>query len=150
MDNRGVTPVVGKGLEIAVVLVYVGLVAGVMYGNVVPTARDAGASAVADRTLVEAAGAIDDAIPQTGASVTVDHRVELPDRIDGQRYRIQWTGGALVLEHPDPAVRSRLPVALPDRVVAVRGSWNGSGTAVVRVRSTPAGVVVILEGADAE
>lgn len=145
MSDRGVTPVVGKGLEIVVVLGYVALVSGVVYGSVVPSARATAADAVGERTLVRAADAVETAVPPTGRDVSVTRTVSLPDRIDGHGYRIRFVDGALVLRHPNPVVATRIPLALPGRVVAVRGAWTGTGTARVRVVSTADGLVVVLE-----
>jgi len=144
MRDRGVTPVVGKGLEILVVLGYIALVAGVMYGGVVPAAREAGGAARGDQVLAAAATGVDAAVPATGRNVSARHRVSLPDTIAGRRYTIRWRDGGLVLEHPAPEIGGHIPVSLPDRVVAVRGTWNGSGSAVVTVVSTRAGLIVTL------
>lgn len=149
MGDRAVTPVVGKGLEIAVVLVYVAMVGGLMYGSVVPSARATAGEAVGERTVVRAADAIEAAVPATGQNVSVTRTITLPDRIGGQPYRIEYVDGTLRLHHPDPAIEHRVRLFTADRVVAVRGSWTGTDAARIRVVSTDRGLVVVLEDADA-
>lgn len=143
MDDRGVTPVVGKTLEIAIVLAYVSMVAGILYGGVVPTTQASAEATHAESTLIRAADAIDNAVPPTGVSPTVIDRVSLPESIAGEPYRIYWTNGSLVLTHPHQGIGGRVPVPVPTQVVTVQGNWTGSG--VVVVNTTERGWVVTLE-----
>lgn len=141
--TRGVAPVVGKALEIGVVLAYVGLLAGALYGGVVPDARAASDDAVAERALAAATERVRAAVPAVGTG-TARATVPLPDRIGGEPYVVVPDGGRLVLEHPDPAVDARVALLLPERVVRVTGRWESTARTVVRVRSTEAGLVVRL------
>lgn len=144
MDDRGVTPVVGKSLEIAVVLAYIAVVAGVLYGGVVPSVEASSESRQAEVTLARAATAIERAVPATGRSPSVRYQVGLPDSIGGQSYRIDWANDSLRLRHPDHRLQTR--VTIPRRVVAIQGNWSGPG--VVVVNESEDGWVVTLTAGD--
>lgn len=140
------TPVVGKALEIGVVVAYVSIVVTIVYGGVVPAAQSSGDAHHADAVLVRAADALDHAIPSTGVAPTVRYRVALPETIGGDGYRIHWTNDSLVLTHPDPAIGGRVPLPVPEAVNAVQGNLTGSG--VVVVNTTATGWLVTLEEGD--
>ena len=147
--DRGLTPVVGKTLEIGIVLLYVALVTTALYGGVVPHARSDAAGVVGDRALAAAATSVEDAVPAVPASaVTVRERVSLPDSLRGRPYEIRASGRTLVLESAAPGVGGRATLSLPSRVRAVNGTWHGGRTAVVVVRGNASGLRVALEGGD--
>jgi hypothetical protein len=139
--------VVGKGLEVALVVLYVGLVATVLYAGVVPEYRAAAGSEVGDRTLAAAALEVETAVPPAlgSRSVSASRSVRLPDTIAGESYRVRVDGRALVLEHPDPAVGGRARLALPGRVERVRGGWASGGDPTVTVSTDPEGLTVVLD-----
>jgi len=143
-SDRALTPVVGKGLEILLVLLYVASLVAVLHGGVLPEYRTAAAAEMSDRTLVTAADRIEASVPPSSTTVEVTRDVDLPDTIDRATYRVRATDGALVLDHPDDALSGRLPLALPDRVVAVEGTWESDEPAAVRVRGDADRVRVIL------
>ena len=146
-DDRAVTPVVAKALEAAVVVLFIGLLTTTLFGGVLPGYRSTAGDAVGDRTLAGAAARIEQAVPATD-DATVRLRVDLPDTIRGDAYRIRSVDGVLVLDHPHGAVGGRVPLALPDRVARVEGTWRSTDDAVVRVQSTDGRVVVALGEAD--
>jgi hypothetical protein len=139
-----VTPVVGKALEAAIVVLFVGLLTTTLFGGVVPDYRSAAGDAVGERALAGATARVEQAVPAT-ADATARLRVDLPETVRGESYRVRTEGRALVLDHPHPAVDGRMPLGLPDRVARVEGSWASTADAVVRVRSTDAGLVVTLD-----
>ncbi|MFC7229709.1 hypothetical protein N0B31_20090 [Salinirubellus salinus] len=143
-DDRAVSPVVGKALEAALVVLYLGLVTTTLYGGVVPDYRATAGAEVGDRTLAAAATELERAVPPPAESVVVEVRVDLPRTIAGDRYAVRADAEALVLDHPDPAVGGRTPLSLPDHVVGVRGAWESTADPVVSVRSVEAGVEVVL------
>ncbi|AZH24528.1 DUF7266 family protein [Haloplanus aerogenes] len=143
--DRALVPVVGKGLEVLLVLLYVASLVTVLHGGVLPEYRTAAGAEVSDRTLVTAADRIEASVPPPSTAVDVTRTVDLPDTIDRATYRLRAVNGTLVLDHPDDALSGRVPLALPDRVVAVRGTWESDDPAVVRVRGDAEGVRVILE-----
>jgi len=143
-DRRALAPVVGKGLEALIVLLYVASLVAALHGGVLPEYRTTAATEVSDRTLATAADRIEAAVPQRASAVSVTRIVTLPDTIDRATYRIRAVDGALVLDHPDPALSGRVPLALPERVVVVEGSWQSDDRTVVRVRGGGGRVRVIL------
>lgn len=131
--DRGFAPVVGKGLEAAIVVLFVAGLVTVLYGGVLPEYRTAAATEMGDRVLVTAADGVESSIPPRSTHVEARHRVDLPDTIRGAAYRIRATNGTLVLEHPNPDVGGRVRLALPDRVVSVGGVWESDDRTAVRV-----------------
>lgn len=145
-DGRGVSPVVGKALEVSVVVLYIGLVSTTLYGGVVPEYRSAAGGEVADRTLAGATQEVEDAVPPgTATAVDVRRQVDLPRTIRGEPYHVRTDGRTLVLDHPDPNVRTATTLVLPTGVVRVTGSWSSTAEAFVAVERTDAGLVVRLE-----
>ncbi|MFB6078363.1 MAG: hypothetical protein ABEJ80_05245 [Halarchaeum sp.] len=145
-DDRGLTPVVAKTLEIGIVLLYVSLVLATLYGGVVPSARTDAAGVVGDRALAAAATNVEDAVPPANAArVRVERRVDLPATLRDRSYSIRADGRALVLDSDAPGVGGRTPLSLPGRVTTVTGSWNATGDAVVVVRGDGDDLTVSLE-----
>jgi hypothetical protein len=142
--DRAVSPVVGKALEAALVVLYLGLVTTTLYAGVVPEYRAAAGEEVGERTLAAAATEVERAVPPSAASVDAEIRIDLPRTIAGDRYAVRTDGERLVLEHPHRAVGGRARLSLPDHVVAVRGAWESTDDTVVRVRSVAGGVEVVL------
>lgn len=131
--QRGLTPAVGKALEVGVVVLFVGVMTTALYGGVVPDYRDAVGEEVAERTVVAAAERVENAVPPSARHARVVHRVDLPASIRGAGYRVVTTDRALVLEHPAPEVGARTRLALPARVDTVSGTWESGEDAVVVV-----------------
>lgn len=143
MDNRAVTPVVGKVLEVGIVVLYIALLTTALYGTIVPGYRAAAGEQVAERTLATATERVQQAVPPEARAVDVRVRVDLPDTIAGDRYRIRADGRALVLDHPG-GLGGRARLAVPDSVVRVEGTWHSDETAFVRVVSVENGLAVEL------
>lgn len=72
--------------------------------------------------------------------------VELPATIRGSGYRVTVADRSLVLDHPHPAISSRVRLALPPSVVSVSDSWASGERTVVRVETVADGLAVTLEG----
>jgi hypothetical protein len=144
--DRAFTPVVGKGLEAAIVLLYVASLVATLHGGVLPDYRTETAAEVSDRTLVSAADRIEAAVPPPATAVDVTRTVPLPDTIGRSTYRVRTLNDTrtLVLDHPDSDVGGRIRLALPPRVVAVEGSWESDDPARVRVRGRADRLRVIL------
>ena len=142
--ERGLVPVVGKTLEALIVLLYVASLVAALHGGVLPEYRAAAAGEVSERTLATAADRIEASVPPRATAVDVTRSVTLPDTIDRATYRIRVDDGRLVLDHPDPALSGRVPLALPERVVTVEGTWESDDATAVRVRGGTEGVRVTL------
>ena len=144
LDRRGVTPAVGKSLEIGLVVLLVALLTTVLLGGLVPDYRRGADARVAERVLVTASQEVEAAVPPATRGVETRREVEVPGQIGGTGYRIRTDGRELVLDHPDPAVAARVRLALPDRVDRVEGQWDSGGETVVRVTGDAGGLVVTL------
>lgn len=144
-DARAGSAVVGKALEAAIVVLYIGLLTSTLYAGAIPEYRTAAGQEVADRTLADASAEIRAAVPPTASSVNSTARVELPATIRGEAYALRVDGRQLVLDHPDDAVGGRTPLALPGRVDSIDGRWESREDAVVRIRGGADGVDVRLE-----
>lgn len=144
LRDRAVTPATGKLLEVALVVLFVGLASTALYGGTVPGYRSTAGDAVAERTLAGAAQRVQQAVPPEGSQVEADARVDLPSSIAGRHYEVRVVGRRLVLDHPAPAIDESVRLALPEGVVAVSGGWTSGAPARVAVRATDRGLVVEL------
>jgi hypothetical protein len=144
MDERATAPVVGKALEIALVVAYIGLVAGGLYGGVVPDTRTTADQAIAERTVAASVEEIRAAIPPTGIGV-VQVSITLPSTIGGDPYVVVPHDGYLILRHPDPSVDAKVSLLLAPRVTAITGRWESGASNILRVNATQDGVIVRLE-----
>lgn len=146
MSDRAVTGAVGKLLELALVVLFVGLLSTALFGSAVPEYRAAAGAEVGERTLALGAQRVQQAVPPavgaTHASAT--YRVDLPRTIHGTAYRIYVDGRALVLDHPAPAVGGRHRLAVP-RNASVSGAWTSRGDPVITVTTTEDGLTVRLD-----
>lgn len=147
-DERAVVPVVGKVLEVGLVLLFVSAVTISLYGGIVPDARTSAGAAVADRVVASASQQIQAAVPPNRTNVRSVQRVDLPETIRGQAYEVVVHNRTLVLEHPHPGVSAEARLALPDSVVEVSGSWTSTERKWIVVESVPGGLAVRLVGGD--
>ena len=143
MTDRALVPVVGKTLEALLVLLYVTSLVTVLHGGVLPDYRTAAATEVSERTLATTADRVEASVPPSSTAVDVRRTVTLPDTIDRATYRIRAVNGSLTLDHPNPTLSGRVPLALPDRAV-VSGTWESDDRAVVRVRGDADEIRVVL------
>ncbi|WP_254838427.1 DUF7266 family protein [Natronomonas marina] len=143
-STRATSPVVGKAMEATLVVLYLGLVTTALYGGAVDGYRGAAGAEVADRTLADLSTDVERAIPPATTAATVRIETELPPTIAGTAYRVRAGPDELVLEHPDPRVATTAPLVLPDRVVAVSGTWESGDEATLRVESVEDGLEVRL------
>lgn len=145
MADRAMSPVVGKATEAALVVLYVGLVTTALYGGAVPEYRAAAGGEIAERTAAGAAVDVESAVPPEAVVVEIETEIELPATIAGEAYRIHGEEDRLVLEHPDPAVSTAIPLVLPERVVDVSGVWRSGEPAHAHVTTTDGGLEVRLQ-----
>jgi hypothetical protein len=145
MTDRATSAVVGKALEAAIIVLFVGLLTTTLYGGAVPEYRTAAGQEVAERTLADASGDLHAAVPGDATAASAAVRVDLPPTIRGSEYAVAATGDRLVLEHPNQKIGAQTPLVLPETVVSVEGRWESRDPAFVRVESEPAGLAVRLE-----
>lgn len=141
--GRAASPVVGKALEAAVVVLYLVLLSTVLYGGVVPEYRAAAGTELGDRVLAESVVEIHAAVPQPGARSETD--VALPETIRGEPYRIKATDDRLVLAHPHPEIGGERPITVPADVDRVHGEWNSTDRSLIVVTDDGDERVVRLE-----
>lgn len=152
--DRGLSPVVGKTLELGVVVLFVALLSASFYGGTVPEYRTAAAAEVGDRALAGAAERVESAVPERTTSVDRRVAVSLPTTLRGDPYRIRAVSDsdanatALVLEHPDDGVGGRVDLSLPVRGANVTGTWESTRESWVVVRGEGGRVAVSLESED--
>lgn len=144
LDDRAVTPAVGKTLEIGIVVLFVGLLTTALLGNVVPDYRTAAGAEVGDRVLTSAGQEIERAIPPTAREVSARRTIDLPSTVAGSAYALWIDGRTLVLDHPMDAVSGRLRLSLPTRVDRIEGRSQSGARTVVAVRGDSDGLVVEL------
>ncbi|WP_323674796.1 hypothetical protein [Halorubellus sp. PRR65] len=155
-DDRALSSVVGKTLELGLLALFVGLLVSTFYGGVLPGYRMGAAGAVSDRTAAAVATDVEAAVPSTAdvgvpvdagvRAVDVERELDVPRTVRGDAYRLRLDDGALVLDHPRDELSRTIPLALPDSVVRVEGVARSDATVVVVVEPTPGGLVVRLEG----
>lgn len=146
-DDRGLSPVVGKTLELGLGVLLVALLTATFFGSVAPDYRAAVGAEVGDRTLAAAADRIEATVPGSDA-VRVDRRVSvrLPDTVHGSPYRIAADGASpasIRLAHPEEAVGGRIRLAVPESA-EVRGSWRSTSPSRVVITATRGSVSVRL------
>lgn len=142
--DRGLAPVVGKTLEIGIVLLFTAGLSTALFGGVVPDYRTAVGDEVAERTTVAAAERVDAAVPPPARTVRVERRVPLPDTIRGASYRVAVEDRLLVLEHPASGIGATARLALPSRVASVEGTWHSGADTTVVVTTEADGLRVEL------
>jgi hypothetical protein len=144
IDDRAVSPVIGKSMEATLVVLYIGLVTTALYGGAVPEYRAAAGNEVAERTLADTATDIEAGIPPDAVDATITREIDLPATIAGEAYRIRADDDRLVLDHPNPLIKETAPLVLPERVVSVSGTWQSSAEARLVVTTTDGGLEVRL------
>lgn len=145
LDDRGVTPVVGKVMEVGLVMLFVGVITITLYGGIVPDYRSAAGDEVADRIAASASLQIQAAIPPDRPNVRAVSQVDLPDTIRGQPYEVVVDDRTVILDHPHPDVSATAGLAVPASVIEVTGSWSSHEQAWVVVERDHEGLVVRLE-----
>jgi len=87
---------------------------------------------------------LESAIPPNATAATVRLERDPPATIADSAYRLRGTPDEVVLEHPNPAVTTRTPLVLPNRVVDVTGTWRSGDSLVLRVERVDGGLEVRL------
>jgi hypothetical protein len=136
MDNRAVSPVVGKLLAAGIAVLYIASATGLLLGGVVPDYRAATGGELGERVLATAAGEVERAVPATPGNVTVHATRELPATIAGQRYRLVVRNGTLRLDHPNDGLDARAQLSLPPTVTVVDNTWESGDPLGIHVRGT--------------
>jgi len=129
-------------IEIGIVVTYLLAIGAVLYGAAIPTYQDAASESLADQVLSDSVRAVNDATADASSQGTTresEHtlrRVELPETIDGQPYRVYVDGAMLRIEHPDPAIESAVPLPVAGTVDRIEGSWTSTEVATLEITAT--------------
>jgi hypothetical protein len=147
VDDRAAAPVVGKALEVAVLVVFVGLLSAALFGSVVPAYRTAAGAEVGDRVLVAAAGQIEVAARAPDGVVERRAAVSVPRTIRGAGYVLRATNTTgtptLVLDHPNAAIGGATPLSVPSRVAVVGGELRSADSPTVVIEGRPDGTLAV-------
>ena len=145
MDDRGLSPVVGKTLAAGLALLYIAGMTATLLGGPVPAGRTAAGGELGERVLTSAATGVESAVPTTDARVESRTAVTLPPTIRNAGYTLELAGGRLVLDHPVDALDRETRVALPPGVAVADGTWESTDRLVVRVVGPPGNRTLSLE-----
>lgn len=137
MDNRGVSPVVGKLLASGLAVLYIASIAGLFVGGIVPDYRAATGEELGERVLATAAGHVEQAQPATNGTADVRVEASLPATLRDRQYRLTLDNGTLLLDHPDDALDARTRLTLPPNVTTANSTWHSGDRLVVRVTGPP-------------
>jgi hypothetical protein len=133
MDNRAVSPVVGKLLAAGIVVLYVASVTGLLLGGVVPDYRTATGSELSERVLATVASDVEQSVPATDGNATVRRTRSLPRTIAGERYRLTVSNRTLRLDHPDDRIDAEARLSIPTAVTVDGDTWESGDQLVIRV-----------------
>ncbi|WP_410765562.1 hypothetical protein [Haloferax sp. DFSO60] len=139
-DSRGVVPVVGKALEAAIAVLFIGLLTTVLFAGVLPDHRDAVGDELADRALATTVEQLETTADVPPATTDVEHRavLDIPRSIQRETYRLSYVangtvGGetnttipVVVLDHPQDRLDRQFPLSLPDSVTASGTCHSGT------------------------
>ena len=137
MDNRAVSPVVGKLLASGVAVLYIASITALLVGGIVPEYREVTGEELGERVLATATDHVEQARPATDGSAATRVEVELPATIRDQQYRLRLANRTLLLDHPDDALDARTRLTLPPTVTAANETWHSGDRLVVRVTGPP-------------
>ena len=138
--DRATSAVVGKTVEAALVVLFVGLLTATLHAGLAPAYERAAGEEVADRVLVAASEEIERAAPpdRHGTErhgLTLQRRVDLPPRIASGNYRILADGTSLRLEQPGTEIERTTDLAVPGSVRDVTGSWQSGAETVLVIEA---------------
>ena len=142
--DRATTAVVGKTLEAALVVLFVGLLTTTLHAGIAPAYERAAGEEVADRVLVAASEEIERAAPpeRHGTErygLELERRVDLPPRIASGNYRVIAEETSLRLEHPETGIEATMELAVPASVTEVTGSWRSGAETVLVIEADESG-----------
>lgn len=149
MADRGGAPVVGKALELGIVVLLVGMLSAALFAGAVPHYQSMTAERLADRSVAGGAHTLERAVD--GLTTMRDRRVKvtlrIPAMIAGEAYQLRLDGATLSLWHPDPGLRRRIRVTHPANLRSASGTIASDATGmVVTIRHTDDGRVIRIEG----
>jgi hypothetical protein len=146
MDNRGLSPVVGKTLAASLAVLYVAGMTALLLNGPVPAGRTAAGGELGERVLATAAGNVEAALPDGDRRVDTRTEVPMPATVRNAGYALELRGGRLVFDHPVDALDRETRLSLPANVTVADGDWQSTDRLVVRVTGPPDNRTLWLEG----
>jgi hypothetical protein len=146
MDNRGLSPVVGKTLAASLAVLYVAGMTALLLNGPVPAGRTAAGGELGERVLATAAGNVESSLPDGDRRVDTRTEVPMPATVRNAGYALKLRGGRLVFDHPVDALDRETRLSLPANVTVADGDWQSTDRLVVRVTGPPDNRTLWLEG----
>jgi hypothetical protein len=146
MDNRGLSPVVGKTLAASLAVLYVAGMTALLLNGPVPAGRTAAGGELGERVLATAAGNVESSLPDGDRRVDTRTEVPMPATVRNAGYALELRGGRLVFDHPVDALDRETRLSLPANVTVADGDWQSTDRLVVRVTGPPDNRTPWLEG----
>jgi hypothetical protein len=146
MDNRGLSPVVGKTLAASLAVLYVAGMTALLLNGPVPAGRTAAGGELGERVLATAAGNVESSLPDGDRRVDTRTEVPMPATVRNAGYALELRGGRLVFDHPVDALDRETRLSLPANVTVADGDWQSTDRLVVRVTGPPDNRTLWLEG----
>ena len=146
MDNRGLSPVVGKTLAASLAVLYVAGMTALLLNGPVPAGRTAAGGELGERVLATAAGNVESSLPDGDRRVDPRTEVPMPATVRNAGYALELRGGRLVFDHPVDALDRETRLSLPANVTVADGDWQSTDRLVVRVTGPPDNRTLWLEG----
>jgi len=137
MDNRGLSPVVGKTLAASIAVLYVAGMTALLLSGPVPAGRTAAGGELGERVLATAAGHVESTVPDGDRPVDTRTAVPMPPTIRNTGYTLELRSGRLALDHPMDALDRETRLSLPANVTVTDRDWESTDQLVVRVAGPP-------------
>lgn len=148
MDNRAVSPVVGKLLAAGLTVLYIAGVSGLLLNGVLPEYRTAAGAELGERVLANAAGELERVVAAPNSTRTTRTTLDPPATLRGSSYRLHLRNGTLRLDHPDDRLDASAPLSLPPNTTVGNATWNSGGQLRIRASGSASNRTVRLEEAN--
>lgn len=146
MDNRGLSPVVGKTLAASIAVLYIAGMTALLLNGPVPAGQAAAGGELGERVLATAAGHVEASVPDGDRRVDIRTEVAMPATIRNTGYTLALRDGRLVLDHPTDALDRETRLSLPATLTVTDGDWRSTERLVVRVTGPPGNRTLRLGG----
>lgn len=139
-DDRGISPVAGKTLELGIGVILIALMTTSLLGGVTPGYQSAVGIEIADRVVINVADRIESTADGTADTLSADRRVRvtLPQNIRQKPYRVIANTTAdkthIRLQHPDPAISASTHI-VSHNLITVTGSIRSETPSWIRLQA---------------
>jgi hypothetical protein len=139
-DDRGISPVAGKTLELGIGVILIALITTSLLGGVTPGYQSAVGIEIADRVVINVADRIESTADGTADTLTADRRIRVtvPQNIRQKPYRVIANTTAdkthIRLQHPDPAISASTHI-VSHNLITVTGSIRSETPSWIRLQA---------------